>query len=108
MFELDWFELLMRFPHNFLIYLALINFITFWVYAWDKSAAIRGVSRVAEKRLHKLSLAGGWLGAFSAQRLFRHKTLKSKFQLIFWLTVLGNLSLIAACGFIFERFFGGN
>ncbi len=72
-------------------YLAL-SVITFLVYCWDKSAAKRGAWRVSERTLHLLSLLGGWPGALCAQKLVRHKTKKHSFQIIFWCTVLLNLT----------------
>ncbi len=39
-------------------------------------------------RLHLLELLGGWPGAFLAQQVFRHKTRKLSFQLVFWGIVL--------------------
>ena len=42
--------------------------------------------------LHGLEAAGGWPGALVAQRVFRHKTRKRSFQIIFWLIVLAHLA----------------
>jgi uncharacterized membrane protein YsdA (DUF1294 family) len=61
--------------------------VTFAVYAWDKHRAQNGEWRVAENTLHFLDLLGGWPGALVAQRLFRHKTRKLSFQIVFWLIV---------------------
>jgi len=60
------------------------------VYAADKSAARRDDWRTPERTLHLLSLAGGWPGALVAQTLFRHKTRKMSFRLVFWITVAVN------------------
>ena len=62
----------------------------FAAYAIDKSAAKGGRRRIPENSLHLLALAGGWPGAFVAQRLLRHKTRKVSFQVVFWLTVVAN------------------
>ena len=65
---------------------------TFVVYGIDKRRAKQeGSDRISEKTLHVLSLLGGWPGAIAGQKLFRHKTYKKSFRLVFWLTVLGNL-----------------
>lgn len=78
----------------------MLSVITFGVYAFDKSAAIRGAWRVSEKNLHTLALIGGWPGGLMAQRMLRHKSSKRSFLLVFWLAaivnVVGILSLIGA------------
>jgi hypothetical protein len=40
--------------------------------------------RTPEKVLHASELLGGWPGALLAQQLFRHKTRKVSYQLVFW------------------------
>jgi uncharacterized membrane protein YsdA (DUF1294 family) len=60
------------------------------VYAADKAAARRDDWRTPERTLHLLGLAGGWPGALVAQTLFRHKTRKMSFRLVFWITVAVN------------------
>ncbi len=62
----------------------------FILYAIDKAAARRGSRRIAENTLHLWSLLGGWPGALAAQRIFRHKTSKTSFQIVFWITVALN------------------
>ena len=62
----------------------------FAVYAWDKSAAQNGEWRAQESTLHLLALIGGWPGALFAQKLLRHKSKKTSFQVMFWMTVLVN------------------
>ena len=71
------------------LYLAA-SLITFIIYALDKSAARQGSSRIPEKFLHLLSLAGGWPGALIAQQKLRHKTRKQSFRSVFWATVFFN------------------
>jgi len=61
-------------------------------YAKDKSAARSKKWRVPENTLHAISLCGGWLGAVYAQERLRHKTQKSSFLLMFWLTVVLNVA----------------
>ena len=57
-----------------LIWLAVINLVTFAVYGIDKAKAKRGAWRVPEKTLFLLPLLGGSLGALLGMRVFRHKT----------------------------------
>jgi len=74
---------------------AVVSVITFVTYAADKSRAGTGDRRVPERTLHLLALVGGWPGALVAQRYFRHKTLKRRFQVIFWLIVLAHFAAAA-------------
>lgn len=60
-------------------------FIAQWI---DKRRAESKHWRVPENALHLLELLGGWPGAFLAQRLFRHKTAKLSYQVVFWLIVV--------------------
>lgn len=68
---------------NFLIllvvYLALMSFITFFVYLSDKKKAEKGKFRTPEKVLLALSFFGGAFGAAIAMKLCRHKTQKKYF-----------------------------
>lgn len=68
--------------------------ITFILYALDKSAAKSNRWRIEENTLHLCGLIGGWPGALLAQCLFRHKTKKTSFQIIFWITVVFNIGAI--------------
>ncbi|MEH2387034.1 MAG: cold shock and DUF1294 domain-containing protein [Nostoc sp.] len=71
----------------FLILYPVMSFITFALYADDKSRAKQGRWRVSEKRLHLCELMGGWLGGFIAQRRLRHKSRKVSYQVVFWVIV---------------------
>lgn len=73
-------------------YLAM-SLMTMVAYGLDKEKAGRGEWRTAESLLHLLELAGGWPGALLAQQLFRHKTRKVSYQVVFWLIVLLHLGL---------------
>ncbi len=74
---------------------AVMGTITFLAYGFDKKAAKRRRRRTPEATLHALSLLGGWPGAIIGQQVYRHKTKKQPFRTIFWLTVLGNLAILA-------------
>lgn len=59
----------------FVIYLAAVNLITFFVYGADKRRAkIQGARRVPEKTLFALALLFGSAGALLGMRVFHHKT----------------------------------
>jgi uncharacterized membrane protein YsdA (DUF1294 family) len=72
----------------------LMSMLTLVFYAWDKRQAGKRGWRVPEKRLHILSLLGGWPGALIGQRWLRHKSIKTKFRVVFWLTVIGHLLVV--------------
>jgi uncharacterized membrane protein YsdA (DUF1294 family) len=78
-------------PLLVLIIYVVMSLVAFAAYAADKAQAGLGKGRVPERVLHLIELAGGWPGALVAQRQFRHKTRKARFQLIFWLIVLIHL-----------------
>jgi uncharacterized membrane protein YsdA (DUF1294 family) len=69
-----------------------LSIVTFHIYAVDKTAAKNKRWRTPENTLHLLSLAGGWPGALLAQQLMRHKSAKSSFVEIFWITVAVNMA----------------
>ena len=64
-----------------LIYLIIINIITFIVYAWDKRKAKKGAWRTPESTLLLLAAVGGSVGALLAMYMLRHKTNHKKFFL---------------------------
>ena len=74
--------------------LLALNVITFFSYAFDKSAAERGQWRTPEKTLHLLALAGGWPAAGLAQQALRHKSATREFLVVYALTVLLNLAAL--------------
>lgn len=71
-----------------------VSVAAFGYYAYDKFAAKSGRWRIPEKTLHLLSLAGGWPGALIAQEWIRHKSIKTSFQVTFWITVFLNCGLL--------------
>lgn len=62
-----------------LIYLAIINFVTFAAYAVDKVNAAEHRSRIRIVTLLGLAFIGGSIGALLAMYLLRHKTKKDYF-----------------------------
>lgn len=73
----------------------LASLLCFAVYASDKSAARKGSWRVSENTLHLLAVIGGWPGAICAQQMLRHKTQKASFRVMFWVTVVVNVTVFA-------------
>lgn len=72
----------------FLLLYPVFSVLAFFAYWRDKRNAERDEWRTPEQSLHVLELLGGWPGALLAQQLFRHKTRKLSFQLVFWAIVL--------------------
>ena len=71
-----------------LAYLIAINIATFLLYGYDKFISSGDRLRVPELNLQALALLGGSPSALVAQQFFRHKTIKSSFQLVYWGIVL--------------------
>ncbi|MCU0867149.1 MAG: DUF1294 domain-containing protein [Planctomycetes bacterium] len=80
----------------------VVNVATALVFGFDKWRARRNGRRVPERKLLWLVFATGWIGAWAAMALFRHKTVKQPFRrlallwtvvnpfwLLLWQTVAG-------------------
>lgn len=65
--------------------MSLVSVMLYWQ---DKHQARQQAWLTPEKVLHASELLGGWPGALLAQQLFRHKTRKFSYQLLFWAIVL--------------------
>lgn len=77
-----------------LIIYGVMSFVTFAVYARDKSLARSGGWRIPEKFLHLLELLGGWPGGIAARRVLRHKTQKLAFKVVSWVIVMLHLAAV--------------
>ncbi|OAL77322.1 cold-shock protein [Acinetobacter sp. SFB] len=77
-----------------LLFISIMNAMTYWMYAQDKEAALLGNRRVPEQTLHILSFLGGWPTAWLAQEKLRHKTQKQPFRKIYFCTIGLNILLI--------------
>ena len=78
-------------------YLVSINTIALVLYGYDKRQAVVGRMRIPELVLHAAALLGGSPGALLGHGLFRHKTRKFRFQVVFVGIVL--LQIAALCGY---------
>lgn len=85
-----------RLPSAMAAVVAGLSVLTFGVYGADKQAARTGQRRTPENTLHLLALAGGWPGAWAAQRWFRHKTSKARFIAAYRATVWLHLAVVLA------------
>jgi len=77
-------------------YLVSINVIALLLYGYDKRQAIIGRTRIPEFVLHTAALSGGSPGALLGQGLFRHKTRKFRFQVVFVAIILFQVAALCA------------
>ena len=82
---------------------AVMSLVAFAAYGFDKQRARSNGRRVPEKTLHGMALFGGWPGAWIGQRLFRHKTQKLGFRVVFWLCVAVHLLVVGGVAYVWMR-----
>jgi uncharacterized membrane protein YsdA (DUF1294 family) len=66
--------------HIVLIYLAVINVVTFFMYGIDKWKAKKSKWRIRETALLGLAVLGGSIGAWLGMKVWHHKTQHKKFK----------------------------
>ena len=66
--------------HVVLIYLAVINVVTFFMYGIDKWKAKKSKWRIRETALLGLAVLGGSIGAWLGMKVWHHKTQHKKFK----------------------------
>src|SRR5262245_20636323 len=79
-----------------LCYLPAVNVVAFGYYGYDKARARSARTRVPEVVLHGLGFAGGSLGAYLGMRVFRHKTIKGPFRIVFWVIAVLQVGIVIA------------
>jgi uncharacterized membrane protein YsdA (DUF1294 family) len=77
-----------------LSWLMAITLVTFLTYGYDKAIAGSERTRVPEKVLLALALAGGTIGALVGMRIFRHKTAKGSFRAKFGLVIIAQILVL--------------
>ena len=78
-----------------------VNVVTLLLYGYDKRQAIVSGLRIPEVVLHCAALFGGSPGAMLGQMLFRHKTRKRRFRMVFAaIVVLQGLALYGCWRFL--------
>ena len=87
--------------HIALIYLAVINVVTFFMYGIDKWKAKKSKWRIREAALLGLAVLGGSIGAWLGMQVWHHKTLHKKFKYGVPAIIIVQLALI---GYILYRF----
>ena len=63
-----------------LLYIVLINILTFFIYGIDKLKAKKSKWRVPESTLMGMAIIGGSIGAWLGMKIWHHKTLHKKFK----------------------------
>jgi uncharacterized membrane protein YsdA (DUF1294 family) len=84
----------------YLIAVSVLSLTAFGLFGWDKRRARRGGQRIPERTLHMVSVLGGWPGAMAGQRIFRHKTQKLSFRIVFWTGILLHVGVVIAVGYV--------
>ena len=76
------------------IYLVVLNVVTFVSYGIDKFKAKHNRWRISEATLLLLAIVGGGLGALLGMKAFRHKTQKPKFTITIPLVLALQLAVL--------------
>ena len=84
-----------------LIYLVVINLVTFITYGIDKLKAKRSKWRISEATLLGLAVVGGSIGAWLGMKVWHHKTLHMKFR--YGIPVIILLQLLAVGYLMYSR-----
>lgn len=89
----------MNLLHIALIYLVIINVVTFFMYGIDKWKAKHTKWRIPEATLLGMAVIGGSIGAWLGMKVWHHKTLHKKFKfgvpaiIIIQLLIIGYFTL---------------
>lgn len=67
--------------YGIILYILIINIITFILFFLDKFYAKKDMWRISEKTLIVSSLIGGSIGALFGMKAFRHKVRKTRFTI---------------------------
>ena len=78
-----------------------MSLVCFAAYGLDKRRAVTGGRRVPERTLQMMAFLGGWPGALLGQRLFRHKTMKLSFLIVFWLVVIFHVAFVGTAAYLY-------
>ncbi|MBP5337999.1 MAG: DUF1294 domain-containing protein [Prevotella sp.] len=85
----------MSLQHIVLIYLAVNNVVTFFIYGVDKWKAKKSKWRIREAALLGLAVLGGSIGAWLGMKVWHHKTQHKKFKYGVPAIIIVQLVLIA-------------
>lgn len=77
-----------------IIYLLIINILSFILMGLDKYKAINNHWRISEYTFFGLSLLGGSLGTLIAMPIFHHKTKKNSFRILIPIFLIINIIML--------------
>ena len=77
-----------------IIYLIVINVLTFFLYGIDKLKAKRSKWRIPEATLLGLAVIGGSIGAWLGMKVWHHKTMHKKFKYGLPLILIAKIALV--------------
>ena len=80
--------------HIAVIYLVVINVVTFFMYGIDKWKAKRSKWRISEAALLGLAALGGSIGAWLGMKVWHHKTKQKKFKYGIPLILIVQITLV--------------
>ena len=83
--------------HIALLYLAVINVVTFFMYGIDKWKAKKAKWRIRETTLLGLAVLGGSVGAWLGMKVWHHKTQHKKFKYGVPAIIIIQLLIIVYC-----------
>ena len=86
--------------HIALLYLAVINVVTFFMYGIDKWKAKKSKWRIRDPALLGLAVLGGSIGAWLGMKVWHHKTQHKKFKYGVPVIIIIQLALIC---YLFEQ-----
>lgn len=75
-------------------WLTSANVFALFLWGFDKFQSRRGGWRVPETALHLVALAGATPASLAAMQLFRHKTLKTHFVILYSILLVFQLALV--------------
>ena len=88
-----------------LIYLVIINVVTFFMYGIDKWNAKKSKMRIRETALLGLAVLGGSVGAWLGMKVWHHKTKHKKFKYGLPLILLAQIALFYfICNFSYRSY----
>ena len=84
-----------------LLYIGIINILTFILYGIDKLKAKKSKWRIPESTLIGIAIIGGSIGAWLGMKVWHHKTLHKKFKYGIPFIIVAQIAL---CFYLLKQF----